>query len=99
MDWARSNAIKAWRRFFGQGLVALLAAAVGTIGWRRAPRRRLAFGLGFAVVVLAATIAGCGSSGGASSGYTGTPRGSASFTVMAQSGSTTVSTPVSVTIQ
>ena len=84
------------------GIAALLATlmATGMILWRRAPRRRLAFALGLAVVVLAATLAGCAGSGSSSgTTYTGTPKGLNTFTVTATSGGTVISTPVSVTVQ
>lgn len=81
-------------------VLAALFAAAGMIRWPRASRRRLAFGLGLAGVALAATLVGCATSGSSgSTTYTGTPKGQANFTVTAQSGGTTVSTPVSVLVQ
>jgi hypothetical protein len=80
-------------------VLAALFAALGVIRWPRVPRRRLAFGLGLAGVALAATLAGCTTSSSSGSTYMGTPMGQANFTVTAQSGNTTVSTPVSVLVQ
>ena len=78
------------------GLSAVLAtlSAVAMIQLRRAPSGRLAFGMCLAIVALAAVLAGC-----SSAAYTGTPKGAATFTVTGTSGSTTISTPVSVTVQ
>jgi hypothetical protein len=78
------------------GLSATLAAlsAAGMILSWRAPRCRVAFGMCLAIVSLAAVLVGC-----SSAAYTGTPRGAATFTVTGTSGSTTISTPVSVTVQ
>jgi hypothetical protein len=87
---------------FFTALAALLAT--GMFQSRQIPRRRLAFGMCLAVVVLAAVVAGCGSyNGGGGSGYTGTPKGTSTFTVTGTSTTgtpaTTVSTQVSVTVQ
>jgi hypothetical protein len=79
------------------GLAALLAA--GMIELRRAHRRRLAFGLCLAIVALGAVLAGCGNSTSSGSTYTGSPKGPSTFTVMGTSGTTTISTQVSVTVQ
>jgi hypothetical protein len=78
------------------GLSAVLAtlSAAGMIHSRRAPSRRVAFGMCLAIVALAAVLAGC-----SSAAYTGTPKGAATFTVTGTSGSATISTPVSVTVQ
>jgi Bacterial Ig-like domain (group 3) len=79
-------------------LVALFAA--GMFQLRHVPRHRLAFGMCICVIALASVLIGCGG-GGYSSGppYTGTPKGTATFTVTGVSGTTTISTPVSVTVQ
>ena len=85
------------------GIFAALAAllAAGMIQLQYAPRRRLAFGSCLAVIALATVLIACGSSGSASSTppYTGTPKGTATFTVMGTSGATTISTQVTVTVQ
>jgi hypothetical protein len=78
---------------FSAALVALSAA--GMISSWRAPRRRVAFGMCLTIVVLAAVLAGCSNE----SAYAGTPKGAATFTVVGTSGATTISTPVSVTVQ
>jgi YVTN family beta-propeller protein len=78
-------------------LAALFAAAM--IQLRRAPRRRLAFGFCLAVVVLATVLIGCSAGGSSSSAYTGTPKVPATFTITGISGTTTISTPVKVTVQ
>jgi hypothetical protein len=84
------------------GFSAALAAvfAVGMIQLRRVPRHHLAFGMCICVIALASVLIGCGG-GGYSAGppYTGTPKGTATFTVTGVSGATTISTPVSVTVQ
>jgi len=83
---------------------ASLAAlfAVGIIRFRHAPRWLLAFSVCWIVLVLATALVGCAGGGGGSSSassYTGTPKGPATFTVTGTSGTTTISTSVSVTIQ
>jgi pseudomonalisin len=84
------------------GFSAALAGlfAFGMIQLRRVPRHRLAFGMCICVIALASVLIGCGG-GGYSAGppYTGTPKGTATFTVTGVSGATTISTPVSVTVQ
>ncbi len=84
------------------GISAALAAlfVTGKSQLRHVPRRRLAFGMSLCIFALALVLIGC-SSGSNSSGppYTGTPRGTATFTVTGVSGATTISTPVSVTVQ
>ena len=89
---------------FGISVAFAALFMAGIVQLRRVPRRCLAFGMGFAVFALAAVLVGCGSSGGSASSspgptYTGTPKGTATFTVMGTSGTTTISTPVSVTVQ
>ena len=64
-----------------------------------APRRRLALGSCLAVIVLATVLIGCGSGTSSTPTYTGTPKGTATFTVMGTSGATTISTQVIVTVQ
>jgi hypothetical protein len=90
-----------WRMLgFPAALAALLAA--GMIQSRKASRRRLAFGMCLAVFALASVLISCGGGGSNSSytpTYTGTPKGSATFTVMGTSGTTTISTQVSVIVQ
>jgi hypothetical protein len=83
---------------FSAALAALFAA--GMFQLRHVPRHRLAFGMCICVIALASVLIGCGG-GGYSSGppYTGTPKGTATFTVTGVSGGTTISTPVSVTVQ
>jgi subtilase family serine protease len=84
------------------GIFAALAAlfAAGMIQLQYTPRRRLAFGSCLAVIALAAVLIGCGGgSASSTSMYTGTPKGTATFTVMGTSGATTISTQVSVTVQ
>jgi subtilase family serine protease len=84
---------------FSAALAALCAA--GMIQLRHVPRHRLAFGMCICVIALASVLIGCGG-GGYSTGpppYTGTPKGTATFTVTGVSGATTISTPVSVTVQ
>jgi trimeric autotransporter adhesin len=81
-------------------LAAILMAAMNQL--RHAPRRRLVFGICLAMLVLGCVLAGCG--GGSTSSvstppYTGTPMGAATFMVTATSGSTTISVPVTVTVQ
>jgi hypothetical protein len=78
---------------------ALLAAA--TLMWRQAPRLRFVCCACVATFALAAILGGCGVTG-----YTlrtppasGTPTGTASFTVTGISGSTTVSTVLNVTVR
>ena len=80
---------------------AVLAALLGLVMSRSryAPRRRLAFGFCLAVVVLATVLIGCGGGGDSSSAYTGTPKGTVTFTVTGTSGATIISTPVNVTVQ
>jgi hypothetical protein len=85
------------------GISATLAALFvsGMILLRNVPRRRLAFGMCLSVLALASVLIGCGG-GGYSSGpppYTGTPKGTATFTVTGVSSTTTISTTVSVTVQ
>ncbi len=86
------------------GLTAALATlfAAGMNQLRHAPRRRLAFSMCLAVIVLGCALIGCGGGGTGSNStpeYTGTPKGSATFTVMGVSGTTTISIPVTVTVQ
>ncbi len=83
------------------GIFVALAAllAVGMIFWRSAPRWRLAFSMCLTVVALAMALAACGTSYNPASSYTGTAKGLTSFTVMGVSGATTISVPVSVTVQ
>ncbi len=76
-------------------LAALFAA--GMIRFRHAPPRRIAFGACLVVVALAIVLVGCASS--SSPTYTGTPKGPAAFTVTGTSGATTISAPLSVTVQ
>ena len=86
------------------GISAALAAlfAAGMIQSRHAPRRRLAFGMCIVVFALGLVLTSCG---GAGSSYsppptpTGTPKGPATFTVRGTSGSITISTQVTVTVQ
>ena len=80
---------------FSAALAALLTA--GMIQSRHVPKRRLAFGMCLAVVSMAAVLIGCGGNS-SSSAYTGTPKGTATFTVTGTSGTTTISTQVSVTV-
>jgi hypothetical protein len=84
------------------GISATLAAlfTAGMIQLRRVPRHRLAFGMCICVIALASVLIGCGG-GGYSSGppYTGTLKGTATFTVTGVSGATTITTPVSVSVQ
>jgi hypothetical protein len=79
-------------------LAALIA--MGIIKLAIAPRRQ-AFGVCLAVIFFAVVLTGCGS--GSSSDitppYTGTPKGPATFTVTGTSGTTTLSTQVTVTVQ
>jgi hypothetical protein len=90
-----------WRILgFSTALAALLAA--GVIGSRHDSRRRVAFSLCLAIFALALVLVGCrggGSSSGSTPPYTGTPKGSATFTVIGTSGTTTISTQVSVVVQ
>jgi hypothetical protein len=76
-------------------LAALFAA--GMIRFRHAPPRRIAFGACLVVVALAIVLVGCANS--SSPTYTGTPKGPVAFTVTGTSGATTISAPVSVTVQ
>jgi hypothetical protein len=82
------------------GIIAVLASAlmVGMIQLRPSPRRRLAFCMCLAVLAMASVLAGCGASYSAPP-YTGTPKGAATFTVTGTSGSTVISTPVTITVQ
>jgi trimeric autotransporter adhesin len=84
------------------GFAGLLTGIGSLFAWRKPkPSRRLAWGTA-AVVVLAATIFGCGGGGGSSPGGTlsgGTPRGIANITVTATSGSTTMMKTVAVNVQ
>ena len=82
--------------------VALLAASM--IQLHQGPRRRLALGMCLAVFALASVLVGCAGGSGStdnSSGstYTGTPKGTTTFTVTGTSGTTTISTQVSATVQ
>jgi hypothetical protein len=87
------------------GISAALAALflAGMNQLRQAPSRRLAFGICLAVFALASLLIGCGGSGSGSfsstPAYTGTPKGPATFSVMGVSGTTTISVPVTVTVQ
>jgi hypothetical protein len=89
--------------FPGFVLAALLLTllVMTTSRWRRAPRWRLAFCGCLATFALALAIGGCGVTGYSSgtSGTPGTPAGHASFTVTGTSGTMTISTVVSVTVQ
>ncbi|MBZ5662892.1 MAG: Ig-like domain repeat protein [Acidobacteriia bacterium] len=81
---------------------ALAAILAGTNHLRHAPRRRLAFGMCVAVFALASILISCGGGGAGSSPtlpYTGTPKGPVTFTVNGTSGTTTISTQVTVTVQ
>jgi hypothetical protein len=84
-------------------LAAILCA--GYIPWGR-PWPRLAFGMCLTAFMLAAVIGGCSGSGsyggngnGSIGGSIGTSKGPATFTVIGTSGTTTVSTSVSVDVQ
>jgi pimeloyl-ACP methyl ester carboxylesterase len=83
--------------------VALAALLAGTNQLRHAPRRRLALGMCLAVFALAPLLISCGGGGRTSYSppptYTGTPKGPATFTVSGTSGTTTISTKVTVTVQ
>jgi hypothetical protein len=84
------------------GIFAILAAllAGGAIYWRRAPGHRLAFGLCMTIVVLAMALTSCGANSTSTTAYTGTTKGASTFTVMAVStNNTTISVPVTVTVQ
>jgi hypothetical protein len=74
-------------------------STAGMIQLRQTPGRRLAFGVGLAVVGLAAVWTECGGSSGSGSGsgYRETPKGAATFSVSATSGTTTISTQVTMT--
>jgi len=85
------------------GISVLMAAlfAAGMTRLRHVPQRRLAFGLCWVVLVAAMALVGCAGGGSSSSAspYTGTPKGPTTFTATGISGNTTISTPVSLTIQ
>jgi hypothetical protein len=87
----------------GFGLAALLAAlfAAGTLSWRRMPRWRLVSCACLATLALALAMGACGTSSYSSSApvTTGTPAGTAAFTVTGTSGTTTISAVVNVTVQ
>jgi hypothetical protein len=73
---------------------------VGMNQFRLTPRRRLAFSMYLAVFVLGCALIGCAGGGTSStSAYTGTPKGAATFTVTGVSGTTTISVPVTITVQ
>jgi hypothetical protein len=91
------------------GVLALLAALslIAGIAWST-PKRRLAYGVAFLAVALAATaMIGCasgssnGSTGGSTSGSIATPKGAAAIAVTATpvGGGSTVTTTVNVTVQ
>ena len=82
------------------GIIAVLASALmaGMIKLQPSPRRRLAFCMCLAVLAMASALAGCGASYSAPP-YTGTPKGAAAVTVTGTSGTTTISTPVTITVQ
>jgi hypothetical protein len=84
----------------GLGLGSLFAAlfVAAALVWRGAPRWRLAGFACLATLALAFLIAGCGSSGGSNPGVTGTPTGPATFTITGTSGTTTISTTLTLTV-
>jgi hypothetical protein len=86
-----------WRTLLVLGALTLMAVALLTAG--NAAPRRLVFGSCLAVTALAALLIGCGSGGNSASAYTGTPKGAATFTVTGTSGTTAISTQVTVTVQ
>jgi hypothetical protein len=81
-------------------LAVILSAllVMGTVKFRQAPRRRLAFSMCLAVFTIASVMVGCGTAA-TSSGSPGTPKGLAAFTVTGTSGSTTITTVVNMTVQ
>jgi Bacterial Ig-like domain (group 3) len=87
------------------GLVALgLAALLPQVLRPVASRRRLATATGLATFLLASLLVGCSSSGSGGSPFSnspgaGTPKGAATLTVTAVSGSTTVTTDVPIVVQ
>lgn len=88
------------RPWTGIGIATLLAAVLASISvtFTSLPRKRSAYGLCFATVILAIAMAGCGSSS-TPAPYTGTPKGATTFTVTATSGNTTATTSVTITVQ
>jgi hypothetical protein len=76
-------------------LVAMLMVGISKSGLAR--QRRLAFIACLSVVFLAAVITGCGAN--SVTEYTGTPKGTTTFTVEGTSGATMISTQVTVTVQ
>lgn len=86
----------------GIGLVSMLAFLLASLAKRRdrfVPIRA-ALATGGATIALAVLLVGCGSSGTtATATSAGTPKGAVTFMVSAVSGSTTVSVPVTVTVQ
>jgi hypothetical protein len=81
------------------GVLALLTA--GAAQSKFAPRLRLAFGSCLTIIFLAMFVGGCGGAGTTSTSppYTGTPKGTSTFTIMGTSGTVTISTTVTVTVQ
>jgi hypothetical protein len=77
-------------------LATLLMVGIAQLGIARP--RRLAFGVCLRILALSSVLIGCGG-GSPSTPYTGTPKGTATFTVTGTSGTTTISTPVTVTVQ
>ncbi len=83
------------------GILAAFAAlwAVKTPQLQFAPRRRLAYGSCLSLMALAMILVGCGPATPTPPPYTGTPKGTATFTVTGSSGGTIIETLVTVTVQ
>ena len=81
------------------GILAAVATLSEMIQIQSVPRRRLTFASCLTVVALAMVMIGCGSPTYNVAPYTGTPKGTANFTVIGTSGTTTISTTVTVTVQ
>jgi hypothetical protein len=82
-------------------ILAVIAMLVNMIQFPSALKRGHvpAFATCVAIVALATILVGCGGPTTTTPPYTGTAKGAATFTVTGTSGTVTISTPVTVTVQ